>query len=283
MHWKSTKCQSTLVGRSITNLRFADDFDGLAGCEDKLAILVERLDLTSQAYGMEIGAEKTKLMSNNPNGIKRNIDVEGQKLEAANSFRYLCAIISDEGSKQEFLVRLAQSAAALTKLKTFWHDRNISLASKIRLLRTLVLSIFLYACESWTLNADIQRRIEAHEMRCYRKILNISYKDHITNEEVRSRISTAIGAHDSLLSIVKKRKMTWYGHVTRSTGLAKTILQGTVPGGRQRGRQKKRWEDNIKEWTGLSFADSQKVAHDRCRWREIVTKSSVVPLQPTQG
>ena len=158
-----------------------------------------------------------------------------------------------------------------------------TLASKIRLLRTLVISIFLYACESWTLNAETQKRIEAHELRCYRKILNISYKDHVTNEEVRRRIHTAIGTHDSLLSIVKKRKMTWYGHVTRSTGLAKTILQGTVPGSRKRGRQKKRWEDNIKEWTGLSFADSQKEAHNRCRWRETVRKSSVVPLQPSLG
>ena len=90
--------------------------------------------------------EKTKLMTNNSNGIKGNIEAEGQKLEAVNSFRYFAAIISEEGSKQEFLVRLAQSTAALTKLKTFWHDRNISLALKIRLLRTLVLSIFLYAC-----------------------------------------------------------------------------------------------------------------------------------------
>ena len=70
MHWKSTKGQSALAGRSITNLRFADDIDGLAGSEDELAILVEYLDKTSQAYGMEISAEKTKLMTNNPNGIK---------------------------------------------------------------------------------------------------------------------------------------------------------------------------------------------------------------------
>ena len=112
----------------------------------------------------------------------------------------------------------------------------------------------VYFLPFWSyLDAVIQRRIEAHELRCYRKILNISYKNHITNEEVRSRISTTIGAHDNLLRIVKKRMMTWYGQVTRSTGRAKAILQVTVPGGRQRGRQKKRLEDNIKEWTGLSF------------------------------
>ena len=96
MHWKSTKGSVSIFGRPITNLRLADDIDGLAGSEDELAILVERLDKTSQAYDMEISAEKTKLMTNNPNGIKSNIEVEGQKLEAVDSFRFLGAIVSEE-------------------------------------------------------------------------------------------------------------------------------------------------------------------------------------------
>ena len=116
-------------------------------------------------------------------------------------------------------------------------------------MRSLVISIFLYACESWTLTADTERRIRALEMRCFRKLLNINYSDHITNEEVKRRIQQKIGPYKDLLNIVKSRKLKWYGHVTRSTGLAKTILQGTVPGGRRKGRQKKKWEDNIREWT----------------------------------
>ena len=68
------------------------------------------------------------------------------------------------------------------------------------------------------------------EMRCYRKILHISYKDHVTNEEVRAKIQQATGPHEDLLMIVKRRKLQWYGHVSRSSGLAKTILQGTVKG-----------------------------------------------------
>ena len=89
-------------------------------------------------------------------------------------------------------------------------------------------------------------------MRCYRKILRISYKDHVTNEEVGAKIQQAIGPHDPM-TIVKRRKLQWSGHVSRSSGLAKTILQGTMKGGRRQGRQKKRWEDNIREWTGLEF------------------------------
>ena len=71
------------------------------------------------------------------------------------------------------------------------------------------------------------------EMRCYHKILHISYKDHVTNEEVRAKIQQAIGPHEDLLTIVKRRKLQWYGHVSRSSGQAKTILQGTVKGVRR--------------------------------------------------
>ena len=93
--------------------------------------------------------------------------------------------------------------------------RSISLSSKIRLMRCLVASIFLYACESWTLTAELQRIIQAMEMRCYRKILHISHKDHVTNEEVRAKIQQAIGPHEDLLTIVKRRKLQWSGHVSR--------------------------------------------------------------------
>ena len=96
-----------------------------------------------------------------------------------------------------------------------------------------------------------------------RRILRISYKDHVTNEEVRAKIQQAIGPHEDLLTIVKRHKLQWYGHVSRSSGLAKTTLQGTEKGGRRQGRQKKRWEDNIREWTGLEFAKSQKAVENR--------------------
>ena len=123
----------------------------------------------------------------------------------------------------------------------------------MRLMRSLVTSIFLYACESWTLTKELQRRIQAMEMRCYRKLLHISHKDHVTNEEVPTKIQQATGPQEDL-TIVKRRKLQWYGHVSRSSGLAKTIFKGTVKGERRQGRERKRWEDNIREWTGLEFA-----------------------------
>ena len=264
----------SIGGRTITNLRFADDIDGLAGKETELVDLVERLDKTSVAYGMQISAEKTKLMTNSTNAINTAIKISGEKLETVTSFKYLGAIVTDEGSKPEILARTAQTTAALTKLKTIWSDRNIALSSKIRLMRSLVMSIYLYACETWTLTADLERRIQAMEMRCFRRLLGISYKDHITNEEVRNRIRQAIGTYEELLTTVKRRKLRWYGHVSRSSGLTKTVLQGTVQGGRRRGRQRKRWEDNIREWTGLKLSDALRMTESRERWRKVVSDST---------
>ena len=101
-------------------------------------------------------------------------------------------------------------------------------------------------------------------------------------EEVRAKIQQAIGPREDLLTIVKTRKLEWYRHVFRSSGLAKTILQGTVIGGKRQGRQRKRWEDNIREWTGLEFAKSERAMENREKWRKLVAKSSVVPQRPSR-
>ena len=88
------------------------------------------------------------------------------------------------------------------------------------------------------------------------------------------------GPHVDLLTIVKRRKPQWYGHVSRSSGRAKTILQGTVTGGRRQGGQRKRWEDNIRAWTGLEFAKSQRALENRDNWRKLIAKLTVAPNDP---
>ena len=75
--------------------------------------------------------------------------------------------------------------------------------AEIRLMRSLVTSIFLYACESWTLTAELQRRKQTVKMRCHRKILRISYKNNVTNEDIRAKIQQAIRPHEDLLTVVK--------------------------------------------------------------------------------
>ena len=97
---------------------------------------------------MQISAEKTKLMTINTNGISSNIRVNGKNLETVQSFKYLGVTVTNEGSKPEIRPGIAHTIAALTTLKIIWDDKNIDLSSKIRQLRSLVMSLFLYFCET---------------------------------------------------------------------------------------------------------------------------------------
>ena len=112
----------------------------------------------------------------------------------------------------------------------------------------------------------------------------IYYASHaktVTNEEVRAKIQRANEPHEDLLTIVKRRKLQWYGYVFHSSDLAKTILQGTVNVGRRQGRQRKRREDNIREWTCPEFAKSQRAVENTETWRKLGVKSSVASQQPS--
>ena len=100
------------------------------------------------------------------------------------------------------------------------------------------------------------------EVSCYQLILCISYKDHVTNEKACAKIQQKIGPHEDLLTILKRHKLQWYGYVSCSSGLAKIISQGTVKGGRRQGRQRERWEDKIRKWTGLDFGKSYRAVEN---------------------
>ena len=171
---------------------------GVAGEEEELAKLVERLDKASKAYGMEISAEKTKLVTNNTSGINTEIKVNEQKLEAVTSFKYLGSVINDESSKLEILSRIAQTTAALKRFKPVWNDRSIFLSYKIPLSHPS--SCILVS--RGPSHQSFKKRMEAMEMKCYRKILHISYKDHVTNVEVHAKIQQAIRPHEDLLTII---------------------------------------------------------------------------------
>ena len=177
---------------------------------------------------MQISAEKIQVMTNNTNGISTDITIDKKKLETMRNFKYLGAIVSDEGSKPEVLSRIARTTIAVTKLKVIWNDKNndknFAISFKMRLMSSLAMFIFLYVFEPWIIKADIERRLQALEMRCFCKLCGISYRDHKTNEEVKARIGNTIGPYEDLLTSVKRRKLKWYEHVTRSSGLAETIL-----------------------------------------------------------
>ena len=141
---------------------------------------------------MKISAEKTKIMTKGASGIQSEIKVKGQKHGTVTNFNYLGAIVSGKRSKPEIFSRIVQTTAAPTKLKPIWRDNNIFLRPKVKLMHSFVISIYMYTCESWTLMAELEKRMQSFEMRCYQRLLNFSYKDHVTYEEVHRKIQAAL-------------------------------------------------------------------------------------------
>ena len=258
----------SIGGRPICNLRFADDIDLMGSSNSELQDLTDNLINSSKAYGMEVSSEKSKVMvkSTRPN-LTSNILMNGELLEEVGSFKYLGATLTKDGSSsKEIRIRIASATAAFTRLMKIWKS-NISFPIKFNFYKSLVTSILLYGCESWTMLADSEKKIQSFEMKCMRKLLNISYRDHKTNDFVRMKINNLVGPQEPLLATVKRRKLVWFGHVTRHDSISKTIMQGTVRGSRRQGRQRKSWLDNIKEWSGLTVQELLSLAGNRTSWR----------------
>ena len=273
----------SIGGRPISNLRFVDDIDLMGGSNEELQDLTTRLTNRASAYGMEVSTEKSKVMVNTLDDTTAQIYMNGEKLEEVSSFKYLGATLTKDGrSLKEIKIRIAMATQAMAKLSKIWKSKEISFPTKIKIYKAIVLSTMLYGCESWTLNVDSMTKIQTFENKCLRRLLGISWKDHRTNESVKDQIRLMAGRQEPLLTTVKKRKLKWYGHITRHNSLSKTILQGTIEGGRRRGRQRKCWLDNIKEWTRLDSPTLLRKAEDRDGWRRLAESSSVMsPLRPS--
>ena len=249
LNFKST---NSTGGRIISNLRFADDIDLMGGNNDELQELTDGLSNSVREYGMEISREKSKVMVYSGDNTTVQINMNGQQLEEVMAFKYVRATLTKDGrSTAEIKMRLAIATASMAKLNKIWSSKDVSLSTKIKLYEILVPSTLLYGCESWTLTTDSTKRIQAFENKCDRRMLGISWKDRKTNEFVKRGIKARTGQQENMLGIVKRRKLAWFGHISRQNSQAKTVLQGTLEGGRKRGRQVKCWADNLKEWTRL--------------------------------
>ena len=135
-------------GKIITNLRLADDIDGLASSESQLANLIKIIDNTAHAYGMEINSTKTQIIANSKGSFTSEIKINNEPLKVFYNFIYLGAIIDDTGSKVEILARTGQTIVALSRLNVIWYDKTLKLKLKIQLIQSLVNSIFVYAYET---------------------------------------------------------------------------------------------------------------------------------------
>eukprot|EP00794_Sanderia_malayensis_P009858 gene9858-biopygen8121 len=279
-----------VAGREINNLRFADNIDLVAGSKEELANLPTRLDTVSRKYGMEISAEKSKIMVTSRNdgsvtAADAQIKFGDVELEEVTSFQYLGFTLNESvTSETEIKKRLAIATNQLAKLTRVWNSSAISTAIKIRLMKSLITSIALYGCETWTHSKALEKRITAFEVRCFRRILGVTWKQKVTNAEIKRRITNEIGTFEPLLETARRRKLQWFGHTSRKDGtLAYDIMHGGVEGSRGRGRPRRTWLADIAEWTEKSVVECLRNAKDRGRWREIVRASKCPNGQQATG
>ena len=258
-------------GRTINNLRYADDTTLLADSACELEELIERVRTESEKFGLFLNVSKTKVMVINQQEENTTIHAGNQAIEIIEQFNFLGSMISNQGGcSTEIRRRIAMAKTSMCTMHKLWKDRSISKSTKIRLVSTLIFPIATYACETWVINAADQRRIEAFEMWCWRKLLCIPWTAKRTNESVRHEI----GKKDSLFNSVMKQKLQYFGHVARREGinLEKVIMFGKVEGKRSRGRQRLRWTDGIISLTKMSIYSCYTKAQDRHEWRNFIRK-----------
>lgn len=258
----------SIGGRTINNLRFADDTVLFANSEDELAALLTRIKDISVAYGLDINLSKSKLMVID-RGEQIQLTGRLKELEVVHSFIYLGSTLCNTGScEDEIRRRITLGRVAMKKLTKIWQSRAITNSTKIRLVETLVFSVFFYGCETWTLKARDKQRIDAFELWCWRRMLRIKWTERRTNVSIIKQLKIS----RRLSSRVDEKILQFFGHIVRRDGenLEKIILQGKIEGTRPRGRTASRWIDQITKITGLPLQQALREAGNRPGWRRLV-------------
>lgn len=259
----------SISGNRISNLRYADDTTLLASNVDDIGELLQILETTSQEWGLAINREKTKMMIvDRQNNNKPEVTQIGN-CEVVNSYIYLGSLISNKGGcEEEVKRRNAITRSAMEKMTKVWKDRNVTNATKIKLVRTLIFPILLYGAETWTLREQERKKIDALEMWCWRRMLRIPWTAHRTNISILRELKI----EQRLSSTILSRILRYFGHVSRrENAMERLVIQGKVEGTRSRGRSPTRWTDQIKSATNSSLQDCTKKAKDRNKWREIIS------------
>ena len=257
-------------GREINELRYADDTVLISKTPEGLDNILQSTKRHSEKKDLFLNPSKTKVMSTDKCTRTPSISVNNEELENVNNFTYLGAQINRDGKiTPEIRRRLAIATAKINKLQKLW--KSNSLKTKLRALKTTIFPVATYGCESWVITKADAKKINAFEMKCYRRILRISWCDRIKNEEVLERVNIK---QCQLLSYIKKLKMSYFGHTKRHNTLERLCMEGVIEGRRTRGRPRRRWCEDIAEWSRLSTTEAGRLAHDRCKFRAMVWKAT---------
>ncbi|KAL1447016.1 hypothetical protein WDU94_015647 [Cyamophila willieti] len=254
----------SINGVKLNNLRYADDTIVFSDTLEGLQTLMIRVTETSRAYGLDINTSKTKFMiisKENITGV--NLYINQTRIERVSQYTYLGTIINESwDNSQEIRCRIGKAKTAFLTMAKVFKSHNLTLETKIRLLKCYVYSVLLYGVETWTLKGETISKLQAFEMWLYRRILKIPWTDKITNREVLRRMKT----NPELINIVKCRKLQYLGHIMRNQGryeLLQCILQGKIQGKRAPGRRRISWLANLRAWFGKTSTQLFRIATNK--------------------
>ena len=269
----------------VNDCRFADDVAICSCSPEELQTELTELHAICTGYNLKVSVKKTKILCvpSNPPDCVEKYTIGGEALDVVNKFTYLGSDISDQCDVAgEVKRRIGMSLAVFDSMKSsLWKRREISVTTKMRVFRAVVLARLLYGAELWPLTAAELYKLEAFQTFCLRRILRVSWMDHVPNEVIRKRCFQS-----SLESIMRQRRLRWLGHVQRMElpRMPKLILWGRLPNMKRKpGGQRKRWMDVCMEdlkrlgilhsWKSLCLSRtdwaSSIVAHAFCTIREV--------------